>query len=185
MTIVSSHYSQTTTPSVQDYAAPINIFPRNSFKAVRTINIRSTMQNTAHDINYYAKFTVIGSACLSPSVTILFQDTDFGGIQETKFLHVLLQNQFITACGSNANICGAYKCCLNNYPLFNESQSVLPGQQIIIHLTKGKDSDIPPGCRHSLWTNVTLNCKPPTQSPTIAPSMPTNNPTHAPFITDI
>lgn len=175
MTISTTKY-----PAFHSYMTPINIFPSEHVKRTRTINIRSTIHSTNTNTDYYAKFTVMSSNCVFPTVTIWFQDTDFGG--PDKFLNVYYQGRLLTTCGSNNDTCGDYKYCLNQEPLLNDSYpSILMDETIAIHLEKGKDSNVPSVCDYSLWADVTLSCDEsfsPTEQPTVSPTqIPTAEPT--------
>ena len=151
----------------------INIFTTASLrdtKRTRTINIRSTIQNTTNNIAYYVKFTINELPCVDPIITVYFEDTDFNGVD--KFLHIYYENETLASCGSNTDTCGDYKYCINDSPLLNNSDGIPAGEQIIIKLEKGKQSNIPTGCEFSLYADITLTCDSPlpSVSPTFAPT---------------
>ena len=154
-------FSGSVEPHFHSYTTPINIFPKDDSKNSRTINIRSTIQSTSYNVHYYAKFNIIDTDCINPLLTIYFGDTDFGGSDGNKFLNVSYQNQVIATCGSNNDICGDYKYCLEKYPLLiDPNDSILSGEQIVIHLEKGNNSNVPSSCSssYSLWADVTISC---------------------------
>ena len=138
-------------------SSPINIFPSNTSSVSATINVRSSIQSTEYDINYYAKFSIVNEACFQPALTVFYQDTDFDGVDGTEFLHIFYDNHSISSCGENNDTCNSYKYCLQHQTLGIES--VPAGEQIIINLRKGKDSGVPYGCVHSLWANIELTCR--------------------------
>ena len=143
---------------IHSYTKPQNIFPSPvQDLATSTINLRSTIHNNKN-ISYYVKFDVVGYICTQPKITIYFEDTDFDGADGTEFLNVYHRESLIASCGSNNETCGDFKYCLTNYSL-QYGQSVAVGEQIIIHLEKGKDSGVPPSCNYSLWADITLSCE--------------------------
>ena len=131
---------------------PKNIIPPTTHSVNSTINIRSRIQNTTNDIDYYAKFRVAGASCTLPKLSIFCQDTDFDG----KPLDVYFNGTLITSCGSNNGVCGDYKYCLENYTM--PLGVLAPGTDVTIQIRKSKDSGVPSGCTHSLWADVTFQC---------------------------
>ena len=108
---------------------------------------------------------MIRETCTNPSVTVYYEDTDFDGVDGTEFLSVYNNDTFITSCGSNSEICGDYKYCLQDYSV----DEIPAGGELVIKLTKGNDSGIPSGCDYSLWADITLKCggtSAPSTSPT-------------------
>ena len=119
-----------------------------------TINVRSTIHSKPTDTDYYLKFNVNDYVCSKPRLTVYFEDTDYNGMD--KFLDIYYKGSLIASCGSNTNVCGYYKYCLENQSL--PSGSTMPGDQVVIRLQKGKGSGIPQNCTFSLWADVTLSC---------------------------
>ena len=168
---------------------PVNIIPPSASpnRASKTISIRSTIESTAYDVSYYTKFNILSRDCLNPLLSIWFEDTDFGGTNDTnsKYLSVYHNGSLITECGNNTNTCGDTKWCLQDYAILNLNGSfIAKDSQFVILLKKGWNSSIPSSgaCDYSVYAEVTLSCTgPPTSAPTTDPtSDPTNEPTFEP-----
>ena len=174
-------FSDTQWPSLHPETTPINIFPGDESKRIRTINIRSKIQSSNNNISYYAKFDIIDSACFNPMLSIYFQDTDFDGVGGTEFLNIYVDDILIANCGSNDDTCGDYKYCLDNFTLLQSpSEYFEEGGQLVVHLEKGKDSNVPSGCDYSLWADVTLQCHNGTSQTSNPTSIPTEEPSPQP-----
>ena len=175
---------------INEYSSPVNIIPplASPNRAFKTISIRSTIESTSYDVSYYVKFNILSRDCLSPLLSIWFEDTDFGGTNDTnsKYLSVYHNGSLITDCGNSTNTCGDTKWCLQDYNIMNMSGSIIAeDSQFVILLKKGWNSSIPSGaCQYSLNAVVTLSCTgSPTNAPTSEPTtIPTNEPTLEPTI---
>ena len=117
------------------------------------------IQSTKYNIDYYAKFSIIGEPCLYPELTVFFQDTDFGGDNGDKFLNISYNNKLLASCGTNNNTCNDFKFCFEYKSL--GPMLVEAGEQIVIHIEKGNDSNIPyvSGCAYSLYADIQLMCR--------------------------
>eukprot|EP01083_Nonionella_stella_P239579 838387_1 len=175
-------YHHLNSEPLNDYMYPINIYPQPSFSRSdfvnKTVNVRSWIQSTGHNITYYARFNILYQDCHNPTLTIYYQDTDFGvDGSASKFLHVYYEGTMIATCGSNVNTCNDYKYCLQNHNL--SLNSIPMDTQFTVVLVKGKDSGVPSSCDYSLWADVTLRCFVPptvTAAPSMAPSFAPYNP---------
>ena len=136
-------HSTNTNPPLNSYMEPGVIAPITGQDGVNaTINIRSTIQSTPDTVIYYAKFQIVDQVCTKPTITIYFEDTDFG-VAGDHFLDVHANDVFMGSCGSNNGLCGDYKYCCLDATLLDGSLSA--GEQELIRLEKGKDSGIPSG----------------------------------------
>ena len=128
----------------------------------------------------------MNESCTYPSITVYFQNLGFGGFENGTFLNVYYQNKLLSSCGSNnnANICGDYQYCLQEY-ILEDSANI--GDQIVVHLEKSRDS-IDCGNYYTLFADITLRCAltmNPTVSPTNDPTIePTTQPTVEPTYTN-
>lgn len=174
--IIQYHKMDTTQfEEFHDIMSPVSIIPDIDFLRVNsTVNIRSRIENTTDNVNYYAKFRINGGdnfgikdngqcaqdglrACTYPTISIFFKDTDFNSSEDdTKFLNVYYENERIVSCGGlNDN---EFKYCLSEKDLQVQNDEICQGQTIVIRLEKGKGSGIPSGTYFSLWADVTLQC---------------------------
>ena len=162
--------------SIPSKACYIHLNPSNESDLAQTITIESDIDGYDSNITIYL---INGNTkCLSPSIDLYFEKTNFGSSYEY-FTVYNNHNEMMVKCnGDSDGNCGKWIQCLHSYPLSINEIGVNESYQMRIFKPSLLNYF---WCDHQyvLRVNLTMTCSN-TYIPTINPTVPSNTPTSAP-----